>query len=448
MRAANITTVQDLTANIGAMVASATPLPSVNPKNDFQSVIKASSEKSVNGVSTNTSVNNDSSKTDMLKNSSKDILKDSSTKVKKAENPKADDKSVAETISKMRQIVKDELQITDEELDAMLSQLSMNVTDLIMPDKVAVLMSTVKEVESIALLTDDTLSNQLTSIVSQLKEVVNDAAETLEISKDTLWSQLESKSKEMLDKATTDEPEQTQTFTAVVTDQETGKEIKVTYRSNRGEAAKQVKTEEMQNQQVSPENVSSKEDNKNDSRNYGGNAHHSLAESFVQNLTQSLAETNEVQSNFSGTYIDAANIINQIVDSIRVNVNADTTSMELQLNPESLGKINLNVATKDGVVTATITAQNEAVKTIIENQLVELKENLNNQGLKVSEVEVTIASHGFDMNQGEGQNEQNNQNRRTASRFRGIDEIPGDDGFETEAQEILEARGNSVSYTA
>ena len=44
--------------------------------------------------------------------------------------------------------------------------------------------------------------------------------------------------------------------------------------------------------------------------------------------------------------------------------------MEIQLNPENLGKINLTVVAKDGMITAQLTAQNEAVKNAIENQIV------------------------------------------------------------------------------
>ena len=46
--------------------------------------------------------------------------------------------------------------------------------------------------------------------------------------------------------------------------------------------------------------------------------------------------------------------------------------MEMQLNPEHLGKIYLNISEREGVIRAQITAQNEAVKEALETQLVEL----------------------------------------------------------------------------
>ena len=89
-------------------------------------------------------------------------------------------------------------------------------------------------------------------------------------------------------------------------------------------------------------------------------------------------------------------IVRQIIDAVKVNVNRTSTEMELQLHPESLGKVNLVVAAKDGIITAQIAAQDEAVKNVIENQLVMLKESFEQQGLKVEAVAVTVQSHGFE----------------------------------------------------
>lgn len=95
---------------------------------------------------------------------------------------------------------------------------------------------------------------------------------------------------------------------------------------------------------------------------------------------------------------DVEQIINQVVEQIKVQVNADTSSMEMQLNPETFGKLQLHVALKDGVITAQMAVENENVRQALEAQVVQLRETMNNQGLKVEAVEVTIASHEFDRN--------------------------------------------------
>ena len=60
------------------------------------------------------------------------------------------------------------------------------------------------------------------------------------------------------------------------------------------------------------------------------------------------------------------------------------------LNPENLGKVHVAVTAKQGIVTAQLTAQNEQVKAALENQMTALKEQFNNQGVKVEAVEITV----------------------------------------------------------
>lgn len=146
----------------------------------------------------------------------------------------------------------------------------------------------------------------------------------------------------------------------------------------------------------------------------------------------------------------AENIVNQIMEQIKFNVNEEFKSMELQLYPENLGKVGVQVAVKDGILTAQITAENETVKRAIEAQLINLRESFNNQGLKVENVEVTIASHSFEENNMHNQDGQSNQGRGRRSRrlnsalvneFGGISDEQSEDA-------VMEALGNTVSYTA
>ena len=61
--------------------------------------------------------------------------------------------------------------------------------------------------------------------------------------------------------------------------------------------------------------------------------------------------------------------------------------------PASLGSVNVQIAAKDGVITAQFTAQNETVKAAIESQLVQLRTQFEEQGIKVDAVEVTVANY-------------------------------------------------------
>lgn len=137
-----------------------------------------------------------------------------------------------------------------------------------------------------------------------------------------------------------------------------------------------------------------KNDNKdNMMNNYSNN---DASQDILSSLSSRIDDIMAVKESFEPGMVSGNDIIRQIVNSIKTNVSQTTTSMELQLTPENLGKVSLLVTAKNGVITAQITASNEVVKNVIENQLIALKDNLNQQGLKVEAVEVTIASHGFE----------------------------------------------------
>ena len=53
-------------------------------------------------------------------------------------------------------------------------------------------------------------------------------------------------------------------------------------------------------------------------------------------------------------------IIEQIVRQIRVSVTDTTSTMEMQLNPERLGKVLLTISAKEGMMTANFTVQTRA----------------------------------------------------------------------------------------
>ena len=152
---------------------------------------------------------------------------------------------------------------------------------------------------------------------------------------------------------------------------------------------------------------------------------------------------------------DTELIMKQVMDYMKLNTSPGVTEMELQLHPASLGTINLTVALKDGSITAQFTAQNEAVKEILENQMVQLRETLNNQGIKVEAIEVTIESHEFERNldQGNSTGEQTEDNKKQNQRRINLGGTELEDGIELTqeeqmAVEIMTENGNTIDYTA
>ena len=150
-----------------------------------------------------------------------------------------------------------------------------------------------------------------------------------------------------------------------------------------------------------------------------------------------------------------ARIMNQVLDALKVVSRENMTSMEMQLNPEKLGKINVQVVAKEGIVTAHIIAQNEAVKEAIESQIAVLKDNMANQDIKIQDVEVTVSSHAFEQNLSQGgenrQNEQNGNGKRKYVNEDGHDmDIADINKIKEEVKEEImkEQNGSSVSYQA
>lgn len=150
-------------------------------------------------------------------------------------------------------------------------------------------------------------------------------------------------------------------------------------------------------------------------------------------------------------------VIRQVSEFTRVMYQGDTTNMEMQLNPENLGKIYVQVTAKEGVVTAHLAVQNEIVKEALENQTIQLRENMNQQGIKVEAVEVTIASHEFERNleqnqQGSAQDEQREQASKSPRRNISMNQLDELSGLMSEEEmlvaKIMRDNGNSVDFTA
>lgn len=174
-------------------------------------------------------------------------------------------------------------------------------------------------------------------------------------------------------------------------------------------------------------------------------------------MTQETVLPQEAVPNYS-SQIDAFELIEQIAKNVRVTISTQTTSMEMQLNPEHLGKIYLNVTEKEGAVRAQLVAQNEAVKEALETQAVELRQSLHQQGVKVDAIEITVSTHEFEQNleqnakQEEQMQQQREENRQQTKRNLNLNDLDGLTGLMTEEEQlaasIMQDNGNQVDLTA
>lgn len=196
------------------------------------------------------------------------------------------------------------------------------------------------------------------------------------------------------------------------------------------------RAENMSNVETEPEIIVMKDDvkpqsednrgefSKENTSDHSGEDTKSLtpADVFIQNLAaRPLQEAGFTEQIANIRHLQE--ITDQIVEQIKITINPGQTAMELQLNPENLGKVNLSVVYKDGVMTAHFTAQNEAVKEAIESQIQFLKDNLSNQGLKVESVEVTVSNFAFDDQTSADTGKESKQPGQRNRNFRTIDDL-------------------------
>ena len=106
------------------------------------------------------------------------------------------------------------------------------------------------------------------------------------------------------------------------------------------------------------------------------------------------------------------------------------------------------------MITAQFLTQNEAVKSVLESQIVQLKSSFEEQGIKVEAVEVTVESHAFERNlSGEGNGKQQPQEgKKKGVRKLNLNEMnPEEETLEEDdrlAVEMMAAGGGTVDFTA
>lgn len=160
---------------------------------------------------------------------------------------------------------------------------------------------------------------------------------------------------------------------------------------------------------------------------------------FNDRVQELLAERMDVQTSES--------IVKQVLEQVKFNIKTDVTSVQMQLYPEHLGKVAIQVVSKNGVLTAQIATENESAKAALESQLNILKESFDNQGLKVQSVEVMVSSRGFDQNTDTNSGSSDNQKQGRRIRKSLLEELNGREE-EPEEEDLKSALGNTVSYTA
>lgn len=400
-------------------------------------------------------------------------------KVEELQNQLEDTKDVFET--GVKEILKDELGVSDEQVEDAMSILGLQWMDLLNPASLSQLVTQLTGTEDACSLL---MSEEFTNIMQNTDELVQSLSETLGISKDE-WVALQNQLAELtadfnetVDMADGGVQEIAPQTDATITSQDTTVMAATVQMTHTTEETQNVQPEEETEDAAPVIQVNASEDaqtENNVSENASGEMGEPAAQSqktkessvneHAQNMEfqvraeQLAAAPEEVNKVASRTTIDVQDIMNQITEFAKVNLSPENSSIEMQLNPENLGKVYLHIAaTKEGNITAELAVSSETVKTALEAQIADLRTSLNQQGIKVDAVEVAIASHEFERNleqNASGEEQQGSQREesgRTAGRrlFRGeLDELSGlMNEEEALAAQIMKDHGNTMDVTA
>lgn len=185
----------------------------------------------------------------------------------------------------------------------------------------------------------------------------------------------------------------------------------------------------------------------NDFRNDTSNE--TFYDKFIANLEKSFGIDEGSLVNEVSHLKEMQEIVNQVVDKIKVHISKEMTTMKLNLNPEHLGKVELEVTSKSGVLTADFVVENETAKEALEKGLPALIEKFHEQGLKVEAIEVRIADYNF-TNQENERNRAGNQGNEDKKKKRNgkiaLDEVSSQQEVVQEEHKIMSNHG--IDYTA
>lgn len=86
-------------------------------------------------------------------------------------------------------------------------------------------------------------------------------------------------------------------------------------------------------------------------------------------------------------------VMDQIVEKASFRSVNDRSEMRIQLKPDSLGEVRMNVVSEKNQLVVQMIAEKSETKEIIESQIHHLKAELDKQGLTVGKIEVTISAN-------------------------------------------------------
>lgn len=417
---------------------------------DFSKVMNASLKNRNSGKTDSFGVSGNTAKgTAVVKQDNNVAKQDKTTAVNNYDTITVNDdnlkEDVAQAVSDIKNKIKETMDVSDEDIENAMEQLGIGIVDLLDPQSVTDLVIALSgNSDSLEFLTDASAVANLEDIINTVDEVTQNLTETYNIDITSV--------KDIVKDFENDSDE------AVASEQPVNKQITDYQDDKQNEKAVTEDTKESITDVIAEKTEVKSEaaftdEKKNDSDTYLQDKNNDGIEKITSDMTQSIQKAfSEVVDETSA--VNEVDIVRQVVEQIKVTTTQQLSSIEVMLNPENLGKVHVAVTVKQGIVTAQLTAQNEQVKAALENQMTALKEQFNNQGVKVEAVGITVQSHGFESEQNlEGNNSNQAQQEKKSHRKLDLSSLEGLDESDMTSDEIRAkdaiVNGNSsVEYSA
>ena len=417
---------------------------------DFSKVMNASLQNRNSGKTDSFGVSGNTAKgTAVVKQDNNVAKQDKTTVVNNSATTTVNDdnlkEDVAQAVSDIKDKIKETMDVSDEDIENAMEQLGIGIVDLLDPQSVTDLVIALSgNSDSLEFLTDASAVANLEDIINTVDEVTQNLTETYNIDITSV--------KDIVKDFQNDSDE------AVASEQPVNKQITDYQDDKQNEKAVTEDTKESITDVIAEKTEVKSEaaftdEKKNDPDTHLQDKNNDGIEKITSDMTQSIQKAfSEVVDETSA--VNEVDIVRQVVEQIKVTTTQQLSSIEVMLNPENLGKVHVAVTAKQGIVTAQLTAQNEQVKAALENQMTALKEQFNNQGVKVEAVEITVQSHGFESEQNlEGNNSNQAQQEKKSHRKLDLSSLEGLDESDMTSEEIRAkaaiVNGNSsVEYSA
>lgn len=117
----------------------------------------------------------------------------------------------------------------------------------------------------------------------------------------------------------------------------------------------------------------------------------------------------QIKADTVAAKVDTQDVIDQIVNKFELVTNGNKSSVTIELKPEFLGKLHINLSLNDGVLTAKFQTDNQQVRHILEGGIGQLKSALESTGIRLEKVEVNVDLNNSGNSQSQYQNHHHNQ---------------------------------------